>query len=137
MCNKHGSLREDCNQEDGRCECKPHVYGMKCTECAAGRELTAKGCVSAAEQEREMERLCGELVGCHYPGAYCTVEEGGEARCVCDTISCDEARSNLVVCGDDGQTYASECDLIRFACVKQADIQVAYLGKCTQGTTTV
>ena len=45
LCNKFGSLREDCNQEDGRCECKPGVSGIKCTDCPVNYELRAEGCV--------------------------------------------------------------------------------------------
>ena len=45
LCNKYGSLREDCNQEDGRCECKPGVSGIKCTDCPVNHELKAEGCV--------------------------------------------------------------------------------------------
>ena len=84
-----------------------------------------------------MELKCSQLVSCHFPGAYCAIEEGGEARCVCDTITCDEEQGSSsrsgVVCADDGQTYASECDLMKFACVKQLEIRVAYHGQCTQG----
>lgn len=122
-------MREDCNQEDGRCECKPGVYGIKCTECPVDKELTPDGCVSIIEQQKQMENLCSSL-NCNHPGAYCSIEEG-QARCICDTISCEN--DNKVVCGEDGQTYASECDLIKFSCSKQMEIRVAYEGQCRQG----
>lgn len=125
-------MREDCNQEDGRCECKPGVFGIKCTECLPGQELTPDGCVSLMEQQKQIENLCANL-NCNYPGAYCSVDEG-IAKCICDTINC--ISDGRVVCGEDGQTYASECDLIKFSCAKQTEIPIAYFGKCTQGNLT-
>ncbi len=47
MCNKLGSVREDCGQEYGRCFCKPGVTGIKCTDCPESMELTTDGCVSS------------------------------------------------------------------------------------------
>lgn len=44
-CNKIGSIREDCSQEDGRCECKKGVSGLKCTDCPPNHDLTTNGCV--------------------------------------------------------------------------------------------
>lgn len=105
---------------------------MKCSECPEGLELTFKGCVSLVEQEIEMKNLCLKI-NCNYPGAYCAVEEGGDAKCICETIHCDESKIGVVVCGNDGQTYASECDLMKFACDNQNEIHVAYVGKCSQG----
>ena len=49
LCNKHGSLREDCDQDTGKCECKPDVSGLKCNECPAGTHLTSEGCISSNE----------------------------------------------------------------------------------------
>lgn len=45
-CNKFGSIRPDCSQEDGRCFCKPGVSGPKCTICPDNMELKEDGCVS-------------------------------------------------------------------------------------------
>ena len=88
------------------------------------------------EQELEMEHLCSKI-NCNYPGAYCAVEENGEAKCVCETINCDETKADLIVCGNDGQTYASECDLIKFACLKQIELRVVNVGHCSQGISNI
>lgn len=53
------------------------------------------------------------------------------AKCVCDSIECTS--DNEKVCGEDGQTYASRCDLMRLSCLKQTTIEIAHLGQCSQG----
>ncbi len=40
---------------------------------------------------------------------------------------------NIKVCGDDGETYASYCDLMKISCLKQLNIQIAYIGQCSMG----
>ncbi len=54
MCNKFGSVREDCGQEYGRCFCKPGVTGIKCTDCPELMELTKDGCVPGKKKPTEI-----------------------------------------------------------------------------------
>jgi coxsackievirus/adenovirus receptor len=65
-----------------------------------------------------------------YPGSYCTLENG-TPRCICETISCQS--DNIKVCAEDGQTYASFCDLMKLSCSTQIPIKVRYSGQCSQG----
>ena len=44
-----------------------------------------------------------------------------------------EGRGRAEVCGEDGETYASYCDLMKISCIKQTNIQVAYEGQCSMG----
>lgn len=81
------------------------------------------------EQKESLESLCSN-VNCNYPGSYCSVENG-IAKCVCDSINC--VNDEIEVCGQDGQTYASKCDLIKLSCSRQIQTEVAYNGKCSQG----
>jgi hypothetical protein len=76
-----------------------------------------------------MENMCSNIK-CDYPGSYCSIEDD-LPKCVCDTINC--ISDGIKVCGEDGQTYASYCDLIKFSCTKQTSIAVAYVGQCSQG----
>lgn len=76
-----------------------------------------------------MENLCSNVI-CNYPGSYCSVENG-IPTCVCNSINCES--DEIEVCGQDGQTYASKCDLMRLSCNRQIPIEIAYYGKCTQG----
>jgi hypothetical protein len=50
---------------------------------------------------------------------------------MCDKLNC--VNDKVKVCGDDGQTYASKCDLLKFSCAKQSNIKIAYIGQCSQG----
>jgi len=47
-CNVHGSLRDDCEQMNGRCTCRPGVSGQKCNVCANGKQLGPHGCTGAS-----------------------------------------------------------------------------------------
>jgi hypothetical protein len=131
-CNKYGSTRMDCDQEDGRCHCKAGVYGLKCDECLEDEELTKHGCISIHENRNQISNLCSTL-NCDYQGSYCSVEKG-VARCICDTINC--INDNKRVCGEDGQTYSSECDLLKLSCAKQTHIGIVNYGNCVQGNLT-
>lgn len=81
------------------------------------------------EEQKEVENLCSSI-SCNYPGSYCSIEDG-TAKCVCDSIECTS--DNEKVCGEDGQTYASRCDLMRLSCLKQTTIEIAHIGQCSQG----
>ncbi|KAJ6658757.1 hypothetical protein lerEdw1_019678, partial [Lerista edwardsae] len=55
-------------------------------------------------------------------------EDVEDDRCVCD-FTCGAVPKNLV-CGSDGTTYASECELKKTRCEKRQDIYVASQGAC-------
>ncbi|XP_035316711.1 agrin isoform X3 [Cricetulus griseus] len=57
-------------------------------------------------------------------GSLCEMETG---RCVCPTECVASARP---VCGSDGRTYASECELHVHACTHQISLHVASAGHC-------
>uniref|UniRef100_A0A7N4PPT9 Agrin n=1 Tax=Sarcophilus harrisii TaxID=9305 RepID=A0A7N4PPT9_SARHA len=64
--------------------------------------------------------LCGK---CQF-GALCEAETG---RCVCPTECVASAQP---VCGSDGNTYGSECELHVHACTRQINLSVASPGHC-------
>ncbi|XP_010848538.1 PREDICTED: agrin [Bison bison bison] len=92
------------------------TYGSACeleaTACALGREIRVA--------RRGPCDRCGQ---CRF-GALCEAETG---RCVCPSECVASAQP---VCGSDGRTYASECELHVHACTHQISLHVASAGPC-------
>ncbi|XP_065165658.1 agrin-like isoform X4 [Atheta coriaria] len=127
-CSTFGSVRDDCEQMTGRCVCKPGIQGQKCTVCAQhDRVLGPNGCVPA-DLSAPPPATCKELT-CHF-GAAC-IERGRFASCECNS-ECTEESNPQIVCGSDGQTYASACKLRQVACQFQKDIVVQAFGTCRE-----
>ena len=82
------------------------------------------------EDNKNLQKLC-ENIKCDFPGAYCALDDENIPKCMCDQVDCESDR--VQVCGYDGQTYASKCDLMKFSCAKQTNIEIAYEGQCSQG----
>ncbi|XP_033609084.1 agrin isoform X4 [Cryptotermes secundus] len=130
-CSLFGSVRDDCEQMTGRCVCKPGIQGQKCTVCTGHKKILGPtGCVSA-DSTTPVPGSCADLT-CYF-GASCEERRPGHAECVCRSTCADEdSASSHVVCGNDGQTYGSECQLKLFACRYQKDIVVQALGPCKE-----
>ncbi|GFO16216.1 agrin [Plakobranchus ocellatus] len=130
-CNKFGSDRDDCDQNTGRCECKPFVRGMKCDTCPDGDPPGPSGC----RERTSWPMTCADL-GCP---EWATCQEGHHGlppTCDCH-LDCETARPQHgsgspqdVVCGTDGQTYGSECQLKLFSCRQGNSIAMAHKGPC-------
>nr|CAD7199575.1 unnamed protein product [Timema douglasi] len=128
-CSQFGSVRDDCEQMTGRCVCKPGIQGQKCTVCTGhSKMLGPNGCVSA-DSTTPVPTSCNELT-CYF-GAICE-EHVGHAKCVCRSTCSEDFDNMQAVCGNDGQTYGSECQLKLFACRYQKDIVVQALGACKE-----
>ncbi|CAB3372768.1 Hypothetical predicted protein [Cloeon dipterum] len=64
------------------------------------------------------------------PGQACLVNKQGIAECTCPS---DCAPVFRPVCGEDGQTYESECHLLRESCLKGKKLVIAHKGLCGTG----
>ncbi|XP_076964515.1 agrin-like [Callospermophilus lateralis] len=123
-CDPRGAVQDDCEQMSGLCSCKPGVAGPKCGQCPDGHTLGPTGC----EADPSALVTCAEM-HCEF-GASC-VEEAGSAHCICPALTCPEA-SATKVCGSDGITYGSECQLKTIACRQGLDIFTQSLGPCQE-----
>lgn len=73
-------------------------------------------------------RTCEKL--CEF-GAVCRPSDGGEPACVCPmNCSTEQGRETTFVCGSDGATYASLCQMMLFACRSQINITASRLEPC-------
>ncbi|XP_065277420.1 agrin [Emys orbicularis] len=101
---------------DPVCGSDNRTYGNPC-------ELDAMACVLRKEIKVKHKGPCDRCSKCQF-GAICEAETG---RCVCPT---ECVSSSQPVCGTDGNTYGSECELHVRACTQQTNIQVAAQGDC-------
>ncbi|XP_036726429.1 agrin isoform X4 [Balaenoptera musculus] len=118
---KNGEAECACQQAcsgiyDPVCGSDGVTYGSTCeleaTACALGREIRVA--------RRGPCDRCGQ---CRF-GALCEAETG---RCVCPSECVASAQP---VCGSDGRTYASECELHVHACTRQISLHVASAEPC-------
>ncbi|XP_078110554.1 agrin isoform X1 [Sander vitreus] len=115
---------EACPQtSDPVCGSDGHSYGSPC-------EMRAMGCALQKAIHIQHKGPCDEsCANCSF-GAICDAQSG---QCVCAS-ECVE--SNQPVCGSDGSTYNSECELHVRACKQQMDLRVVSQGECkTCGST--
>ncbi|XP_054715535.1 agrin-like [Uloborus diversus] len=130
-CNPYGSIRDDCEQTTGRCVCKHGIQGMKCDACPSGMVLGPEGCLDES-QANATAVSCDDLRCFH--GARC-VEIDFVPQCSCD-FKCSPADSRDPVCGNDGNTYGSECQMRLFSCRNQKPITIRYYGVCGRNNET-
>ena len=58
----------------------------------------------------------------------CIKGSDGKAECACPV--CDNKEKYSPVCGDNGNTYASQCELERDSCIKKSHIKMAKKEAC-------
>ncbi|XP_050838696.1 agrin [Serinus canaria] len=117
------------NQE-AVCECQQQCQGRYDPVCGTDQrsygspcELHAMACLLQRDIGIRHRGPCERCGKCQF-GAICEAESG---RCVCPTECVPSAQP---VCGTDGNTYGSECELHVRACTQQKDILVAAQGPC-------
>uniref|UniRef100_A0A287D8F4 Agrin n=1 Tax=Ictidomys tridecemlineatus TaxID=43179 RepID=A0A287D8F4_ICTTR len=150
-CDPRGAVRDDCEQMTGLCSCKPGVAGPKCGQCPDGHTLGPTGCEAGEDKiwaglgfavQRDSLScwgfcvhprsfstgdLCGDALG-----RFCPLREGGECegQWVGEPPECPCLAPQ--VCGSDGITYGSECQLKTIACRQGLDIFTQSLGPCQE-----
>ncbi|XP_073957154.1 agrin-like isoform X3 [Choristoneura fumiferana] len=71
---------------------------------------------------------CADIV-CQGGGDCAVSADTGRPQCQCNH-NCTNTQDTGVVCGTDGQTYSSQCELDSTACREQTNLRVAYRGDC-------
>uniref|UniRef100_A0A3Q3M346 Agrin n=1 Tax=Mastacembelus armatus TaxID=205130 RepID=A0A3Q3M346_9TELE len=109
---------EACPQtSDPVCGSDGHSYGSPC-------EMRAMGCALQKAIHIQHKGPCDEAcANCSF-GAICDAQS---KQCVCAS-ECVESHQS--VCGSDGTTYNSECELHVRACKEQMDLRVVSQGEC-------
>ncbi|NXO75657.1 AGRIN protein, partial [Sitta europaea] len=112
------------------CECQQQCQGRYDPVCGTDQrtygspcELRAMACLLQRDIGLQHRGPCDRCGKCQF-GAICEAESG---RCVCPTECVPSAQP---VCGSDGNTYGSECELHVRACTQQKNILVAAQGHC-------
>nr|XP_033777434.1 agrin isoform X2 [Geotrypetes seraphini] len=118
----------ECQQQcqsiyDPICGSDNRTYGSSC-------ELDAMACLLKKEITLKHKGPCDRCGKCQF-GAICEAETG---RCVCPT---ECVPSSQPVCGTDGKTYGSECELHVRACTQQINLKVAAQGDCKSCGSTI
>ncbi|XP_056156000.1 agrin [Lampris incognitus] len=102
---------------DAVCGSDGHSYSNPC-------EMRAMACAMQRAIQIQHKGPCDEAcANCSY-GAICDAQTG---QCVCPS-ECVE--SHQPVCGSDGTTYNSECELHVHSCKEQVDLRVVSHGDC-------
>ncbi|KFM62684.1 Agrin, partial [Stegodyphus mimosarum] len=112
----------------GRCVCKHGILGMKCDICPEGTVLGPDGCMDESLAQ-SFPGSCSQL-HCKF-GAICK-ESGGRSQCFCE-ISCPPISAPAPVCGSDGNTYVTSCQMSLFSCRYQKPVTVRQQGPCKPG----
>ncbi|XP_006886016.1 PREDICTED: LOW QUALITY PROTEIN: agrin [Elephantulus edwardii] len=115
---------------EAACECSQVCSGIYDPVCGSDGvtytsmcELETTACILSRDIRVARKGPCDRCGKCQF-GALCEAETG---RCVCPSECVASAQP---VCGSDGRTYASECELHVAACTHQINLQVASVGHC-------
>ncbi|XP_059489125.1 agrin-like [Neocloeon triangulifer] len=117
-----------------RCPTCPSVFAPVCgsdgfsydNEC----KLRQEGCVRKAQITILYDGLCDgcKSLQCDFYSV-CESDRSGNAQCVCPEKACP-SNNKGAICGNDGVTYGSECEMRKHSCKERKLISVSHIGEC-------
>ncbi|KAG6440429.1 hypothetical protein O3G_MSEX001336 [Manduca sexta] len=109
------------------CASDHNTYG---TECKMRMHACQEG-INEGELRALYNGTCQTCADIVCQGGGDCIVDGDTGRPVCHcNHNCTEAQESAAVCGTDGQTYPSQCELDSTACREQSDLRLAYKGDC-------
>ncbi|XP_028394352.1 uncharacterized protein LOC114518524 isoform X7 [Dendronephthya gigantea] len=136
-CKNYGVCKGDPQSEKGyQCVCR-ECLNVGTPVCGSNRRTYKSECFLKRTSCRKNKYLYVTHVGpcdpckttkCHH-GATCVIGRDYKAYCQCP--QCSNTTENPV-CGSDGKTYPSECEVRRISCMTALPIAVVKQGKCDE-----
>ncbi|XP_064483526.1 agrin-like isoform X2 [Ornithodoros turicata] len=152
-CNRLGALGPTCDPASAQCACKPGVGGLRCDRCQPGywglhrisdgvNGCSPCRCHPMGSVRDDCEQMTGRCVCKHgVRGMKCDQcpvgasigPDGCAAGSESPHHTCEPCNQDGggPVCGSDGQTYASACQLRQFVCRLHVNLTVDRRGACS------
>jgi agrin len=124
------------------CVCIENCYSYVDRVCGTNNqtyfndcELRKQSCLTNKTITIDYYGVCKQVTACDGfscpNGTQCAIDERKGPVCVC-LDKCSNATGEI--CGTDGRTYGSECELYGQACNSATSIRIAYKGYCFNGS---
>uniref|UniRef100_A0A668A9S5 Agrin n=1 Tax=Myripristis murdjan TaxID=586833 RepID=A0A668A9S5_9TELE len=121
-----------CDAQTGQCVCPSECVESHQPVCGSDGTTYDSECelnVRACKEQMDLRAVSqGDCKTCG--GAICS----WGARCIKNQCECPVCTGQVIspVCGSDGLTYTSECELRQSSCIFRKKIEVAKLGRCDE-----
>ncbi|KAH9416856.1 hypothetical protein DERP_011971 [Dermatophagoides pteronyssinus] len=118
-CNPIGSINQNCNDSNGKCQCKSGVKGHRCDRCPTNTHLTNQGCVHNSLNKN----ISCSPNRCRF-GSIC--QSNGSCTCNfnCNSFNNHHHHHYQSICSSDGTIHKSMCHFRQYMCNLQKRLQI-------------